>query len=94
MTIDDLVQVLKKIAELKPDPFVMPLDFESNIKACAECRSYDNHSIQRGICNKHRQPLLDRISHDQYEAMAIGSRCQEIARRALDQFGKENYYPN
>ena len=94
MTIDDLVQVLNQIANLKPEPFNLPPDFHLNIKACPDCQGWaKDHPIQGGICDKHRQPLWDRERHEKYEAIAIGPRRQEIARKALDQFGRENNYP-
>ena len=50
MTADDLALVLKQIAEMRPEPFVMPPDFHDNIKACPECQGWaKNHPIQNGI---------------------------------------------
>lgn len=95
MTINDLVQTLKRIAELRPEPFKLPDDFHEKIKACPECQGWaKDHPIQNGICDEHRKPLWDRDRHDKFEAAAIGPRCQEIARKALDQFGRENYFPS
>jgi len=91
MTADDLALVLKQIAEMRPEPFVMPADFESNIKACPECQGWaKNHPIQNGICGTHRRPLWDRERHDRFEREAIGPRCQSLAQRTLDQFNREN----
>lgn len=91
MTADDLALVLKQIAEMRPVPFVFPADFESNIKACPECQGWaKNHPIQRGICDEHRKPLNARDRHEQFEAQAIGPRCQLLAQRTLDQFNREN----
>jgi len=91
MTADDLALVLKQIAEMRPEPFVMPADFHDNIKACPECQGWaKNHPIQNGICDTHRQPLWDRERHDKHERAAIGPRCQDLAAKAIERFNREN----
>lgn len=91
MTAVDLAQVLKQIAELKPEPFNFPADFQEKIAACPECQGWaKNHPVQGGICNTHRAPLWERDAHDIYELRAIGPRCQMLAQKALDRYQREN----
>lgn len=76
-------EALTRIVDLAPRPFDFPADWHEQIAACAECKRYEGHPIQQGICNEHRRPLWAREEHARFEAQAEGPRAKEIAREAL-----------
>lgn len=75
-------EVIKEIAAIEPKPFDGGLDMEA-IRACEECRRYEGHPVQHGICNTHRRPIWDREKHDSREEKALGYRAKSIARTFL-----------
>ncbi|GAA0768621.1 hypothetical protein [Brevundimonas olei] len=78
----EAVATLKEIAAIEPEPFDGGLDMEA-IRACEECRRYEGHPVQHGICNTHRRPIWDREKHESHEEKALGYRAKSIARTFL-----------
>ncbi|WP_286948981.1 MULTISPECIES: hypothetical protein [Brevundimonas] len=78
----EAVEAMEEIAAIEPKPFEGGLDMES-IRACEECRRYEGHPVQHGICNTHRRPIWDREKHEGHEEKALGYRAKSIARTFL-----------
>ncbi|GAA0765841.1 hypothetical protein [Brevundimonas olei] len=78
----EAVEVLSEIAAIEPEPFEGGLDMEA-IRACEECRRYEGHPVQHGICNTHRRPIWDREKHESREEKILGYRAKSIARTFL-----------
>jgi hypothetical protein len=80
-----LRQALEEIRDLEPVPFDgFPADWNEQINACEECQRYKDHPIQRGICDRHRQPIWARERHESSEVKRTGYRAKSIARQALE----------
>lgn len=78
-----LLKTLADIADLQPEPYAFPADWQDQIAACRECAQYKGHPIQQGICDTHRKPLWARDAHERNEVSRIGPRAQRLAREAL-----------
>lgn len=78
-----LIAALERIRDLKPEPYVWPEGWAAEQATCAECKRWESHPIQRGICDTHRKPFYERERHDEFEAKAIGIRAILIADEAL-----------
>lgn len=76
-------QALEEIIALERQEFAFPADWQDQINACPECKRYQGHPIQQGICDEHRRPLWDREKHDSHEQKALIYRAKDIAREAL-----------
>lgn len=82
---------LTRIRDLKPTPFPWPPEGWAEARAsCSECKRYEGHPIQNGICDTHRQPFYDLQRHGEFEAKALGARASLLARDALYEIGKLN----
>lgn len=81
---DRLAKALEEIAAIEAKPFEGGLDMEA-IRSCDECRRYEGHPVQHGICNTHMRPIWDREKHDAHEKATLGYRAKSIARAALQQ---------
>lgn len=78
----DMKEAMREIAQMDTRRYVMPPDWTEQVAACSECKRYDGHPIQQGICDAHRQPLWARERHDRVdEPISLGARMREIARR-------------
>jgi len=84
-----LLAALTEIVNLQPEPYTFPSDWHEQIAACAECKRWQGHPIQQGICDDHRRPLWAREDHDASERRAMGTRMRIIARNALWAFRDE-----
>jgi hypothetical protein len=76
------VEALEEIAAIEPKPFEGGLDAAA-IRACEECKRYEGHPVQLGICDTHRRPIWEREKHDSHEEKALGYRAKSISRDAL-----------
>lgn len=84
-----LIDALRKIRDQKPDPFPWPPEgWREAREVCAECKRYEGHPIQKGICDEHRRPMHEREAHDQFEIRALGARASLIARDALYEWSR------
>jgi hypothetical protein len=88
--VPQMIEALRKIEALKPEPFTFPADWQEQIARCPECQDWKarKHPF-KSICDEHSRPLWARDSHDEFERKAIGSRARLIARDALAALGAQ-----
>jgi hypothetical protein len=88
-TIRELVEALKLIDSWRPDHIDLTQEEKDSFTGCLECKKWEYHPVQRGICGDHYRMLRQRDHRNDHAENIQHYRLREIAREALAKATKE-----